>query len=168
MYEKFEEGSTYWNDPRKMFLLNKDPNQHQHHRRLREFFEKENRDYIFVTLLHDPCFSRSGKLDPPEIDEMIRETPKEKMLVIHYLDLITRPDYVYKQILRKVPQLGSLHGNVVLKEVKTTEFAGKGVLDGVSSSAKSNDVTEYGQHGSLADYIKSDRCRVQLTQTERV
>jgi hypothetical protein len=89
-------------------------------RSLVDYFERTNKDYIFIILTRHPCLlgpyiARNGKeyrqsrLDmySRHVRDTIANVPQDRQIVIQYHDLITRPDLVARAILDKFPEFAS-------------------------------------------------------------
>ena len=85
-----------------------------------DYFERTNKDYIFIILTRHPCLlgpyiARNGKeyrqsrLDmySRHVRDTIANVPQDRQIVIQYHDLITRPDLVARAILDKFPEFAS-------------------------------------------------------------
>lgn len=80
---------------------------------LRAFLQESSTDYRFIVMRRHPCLlkpwlQRWLERDAADVHAVLTETPAERLLVLEYEQLATRPDLIAHKLLAFLPQLESL------------------------------------------------------------
>ena len=107
----------YFDDPTKPLLMEKSPPNMAKVESLVAFYDEKGYDYRFIAMARHPCTNSRHDWAPYKNinDEFARAqaaADPEKLFLLSYDDLRTRPDLVAKDLLAWLPELGSLDLNV--------------------------------------------------------